>query len=70
MSKEITASQSSQKIFAINKGRQSKLFPESCPHLLPMKIFHVIGAPKINPEIGQVVFNPQNDQQKFIRFLV
>ena len=58
--KKITASHSSEKTFVSNKA--------SCPHLLPMLRGHVIGAPKINPEVGQVVFNPQNGQQKFLRY--
>ena len=39
-----------------------------CTHILPMSGGHVAGAPKINPDIGQVVVNPQNKQQKFIRY--
>ena len=40
----------------------------SCPHILPMSGGHVAGAPKINPDIGQVVFKAHNKQQKFIRY--
>ena len=68
MSKQITASESPWKNFVSNKTHP-KASPANCPHILPMLRGYVIGAPKINPEVGQVVFNPQNDQQKFIRYL-
>ena len=64
MSKEITGS---RKAFVSNKG-QSLSFPANCSHVLPMLRGHVIGAPKLNPELGKVVFDPQNNQQQFIRF--
>ena len=38
-----------------------------CQHILPLLKGQVIGAHKINPEIGQVVFNPQNAQKKYLR---
>ena len=40
----------------------------NCPHILPMSGDTVIGAPKINPDIGQVVYNPKNADDKFIRY--
>ena len=38
-----------------------------CQHILPLLKGQVIGANKINPEIGQVVFHPQNAQKKYLR---
>ena len=40
----------------------------NCPHILPMSGDTVIGAPKLNPDIGQVVYNPKNADDKFIRY--
>ena len=38
-----------------------------CSHILPISKNIVIGAPKINSAIGQVVFDPQKAQNKFLR---
>ena len=46
---------------------QPPCMPVICPHTLPILKGQVIGASKINPEIGMVVFNPQNPRVKFIR---
>ena len=46
---------------------EGKSLSASCPHILPLLKHQVIGAPKINSEIGQVVFDPQNKDKKFIR---
>ena len=48
--------------------------PDICTHILPLfkdycDVNQVIGAPKMNPEIGRVVFNLHNVQDKFIRFV-
>ena len=48
--------------------RPRKLFASHCPHTLPMLGDKVIGAPKINPDIGQVVSNPDNADEKYIRY--
>ena len=47
--------------------RGSKSLSASCPHILPLLKNKVIGAPKINSEIGQMIFDPQNKHKKFIR---
>ena len=39
----------------------------TCPHLLPLLGGQVIGATKINPDLGQVVSDPHNPEKKFIR---
>ena len=38
-----------------------------CPHILPIHGHQVICAPKINPHIGHVVFDPKNAHTKFLR---
>ena len=49
--------------------KQGKLpsISKVCPHILPISKNIVIGAPKINAAIGQVVFDPQKAQNEFLR---
>ena len=43
-----------------------------CPHHLPVerqfgKSLKVLGAPNINPEVGEIVFHPKNRNRSYIR---
>ena len=40
---------------------------KGCAHILPISKGLVIGAPKINSAIGQVLVDPKNAQNKFLR---
>ena len=61
MSKEIESSKTA------SSQRPKKPYALNCSHMLPMSGDKVIGAPKINPDIGQVVYNPKNTNEKFVR---
>lgn len=67
-SEEIVSTPRQRKSYDSNK-RKPLSFPSICPHILPMERDQVIGAPKINPNIGQVVLNPNNEHTKFLRYL-
>ena len=41
-----------------------------CPHILPLLGDQVVGAPKINPQLGKVVSDPRNVNRKFIRYFI
>ena len=43
-----------------------------CPHTLPIRydessMMHVIGAPKINPDIGKIIFDRKRKNMKYIK---
>ena len=40
----------------------------ACPHALPMSGGMVYGAPKLNPDIGKVVFNSVNNHEQYLRY--
>ena len=61
MSKDIDTSKTA------HSQRPQKPYALNCPHILPMSGDKVIGAPKINTNIGQVVYNPKNTNEKFVR---
>ena len=41
----------------------------NCPHVLPLFGDEVLGAPLINPELGQVVFDPKNRHDRYLRYI-
>ena len=41
----------------------------TCPHVLPLFGDEVLGAPKVNSEIGQVVFDPKNRADRYLRYI-
>ena len=42
---------------------------KTCPHILQCKGNHVVAAPKINMEIGQLVYEPHSMKDPFIRLV-
>ena len=43
-----------------------------CPHKLPIRYdkfdkMHVIGGPKINPEVGNLILDPRRKNMKYIK---
>ena len=53
--------------------KNESLLGKGCPHSLPLHgesgvDLHVLGAPKINPELGRIIFKPNNNKCKFIRY--
>jgi hypothetical protein len=45
---------------------------KGCPHILPLKleygnVLQVMEAPKINPNIGRILYNPRKKNMKYIR---
>ena len=53
---------------SLEVGRQELSIKAGCEHILLLFKGQVVGAHKINPEIGQVVSDPKDIKRKFIRY--
>ena len=61
---EMAANGSSRKPFHM----QYKRISTNCKHILTLSRGQVLGAPKINTELAQVLSDPQKPLEKFIRY--